>query len=636
MKSPCSAVATALLVLWTSFTRVAGRPPVSPLTAASGRKTENYYGKYNKCQYELWPWPKSVECTRQKEGGKTMVLDPLKFEITFTPDSKDTNSSILNDAIARYESLIFDQPTRISRGKLVEPQFLFEDDENFEERFNLKDSFESGGDKYLTVLRITILEHESVNGFNDIKPSDVDESYELNINNVATLTAPSIWGALYGLDTFSQLVQREVPNGGFILRGTPIMISDAPRYPWRGLLLDTSNHFLELSTIFRLIDGLSAAKLNVLHWHIMDSYSFPFASEKFPELHEDGRWTAEMSRNSVGYNSIYTPDAVRAVVKYATQRGVRVIPEIDMPGHGYSWGLSDTLRQITAACPLYVDELGHIDDVPLDPTNPLTYEVVTGVLQELAEIFPDQYFHLGGDEVKYGCWNESESITTWMKSHGMKDDFYALEQLFFERVGSFTTQHLQRKVVAWEEVFFDSAGGSNGDHGSWIGSDALPPSSTVVEVWTGPDYVKEATLHGYDALLAYGWYLDRQNPVDGEETWFFGDSWSQMYLVDPEPSDSENVNSADSRGKALGGEISMWSEQVDDLNIDSQIWPRAGAAAERLWSSQDITDLAAAAPRLSAFRCRLVSRFLIRAGPIWSDYCTATADYVKYTETTKK
>jgi N-acetyl-beta-hexosaminidase len=138
----------------------------------------------------------------------------------------------------------------------------------------------------------------------------------------------------------------------------------------------------------------------------------------------------------------------------------------------------------------------------------------------------------------------------------------------------------------------------------------------------------------------------RQNPVDGEETWFFGDSWAQMYLVDPEPVSTNNRSplatstsvpqakqsgkeeSVTTRvGKALGGEISMWTEQVDDLNIESQMWPRAGAAAERLWSGQDVTDLAAAATRLSAFRCRLVSRFHVRAGPIWSDYCSATADY---------
>ena len=268
----------------------------------------------------------------------------------------------------------------------------------------------------------------------------------------------------------------------------------------------------------------------------MDSYSFPFFSKKFPDLSQSGKWTADMPSINGGdetiYKSTYSSAMVHKIVHYATQRGIRVMPEIDMPGHGYSWGLSESLREITTACPLYTDELGHVDDIPLDPTLPLTYDVVLGLLEELSQIFPDSFLHLGGDEVKYGCWNESESIKAWMKEHELEEnDFYSLEQLFFDRVGKFTTQILGRKVVAWEEVFFDSSvcrlcfivtlvpewtcylchlkGGTNGDHGTWIGSDALPPESTVVEVWTGPDFIAEATRHGYDALMAYGWYLDR-------------------------------------------------------------------------------------------------------------------------------
>lgn len=224
-----------------------------------------------------------------------------------------------------------------------------------------------------------------------------------------------------------------------------------------GILLDTSNHFLQLSTLLRLLDAMAAAKLNVLHWHIMDSYSFPFASDKFPDLASAGKWTAGDTAGA-GRDSVYTPDMVQAVVHYATQRGVRVMPEVDMPGHGYSWGLSAALRDITTACPLYTDELGHVDDVPLDPTMPLTYDVVFGLLGELAGLFPDSFLHLGGDEVKYGCWNESASIKAWMVENGLAvDDFYGLEQLFFKEVGGFATSQLGRKVVAWEEVFFDDS-----------------------------------------------------------------------------------------------------------------------------------------------------------------------------------
>lgn len=227
-----------------------------------------------------------------------------------------------------------------------------------------------------------------------------------------------------------------------------------------GILLDTSNHFLQVATILRLLDAMSAAKLNVLHWHIMDSYAFPFASTLFPDLAGAGSWTAGLQEVEED-DSTYSPAIVRQVVQYAAMRGVRVIPEVDMPGHGYSWGLSQALQSITTSCPAYTDELGHVDDIPLDPTNPLTYQVVLGLLEELAELFPDRFLHLGGDEVKYGCWNESASIKDWMQEHGLamgdSYDFYALEQLFFEKVGGFVSNQLGRKLVAWEEVFFDGS-----------------------------------------------------------------------------------------------------------------------------------------------------------------------------------
>lgn len=375
---------------------------------------------------------------------------------------------------------------------------------------------------------------------------------------------------------------------------------------------------------------MASTKLNVLHWHIVDSYSFPYMSATFSDIAEAGKWTAgSLEFQNIEDNAQYGFMAINEVVSYAMLRGIRVVVEVDMPGHAYSWGLSSKYKDITTSCPTYTDELGHIDDIPLDPTLPKTYDLVYGLLSELTEQFPDLYVHLGGDEVKYGCWNESSSIKTWMHNNGFEaEDFYSLEQYFFENVGGYTTSQLGRKVVAWEEVFFDDSGGSDGAHGSWIGSTALPAATTVVEVWTGPDFIEEARRHGYDAVLAYGWYLDRQNPVDGEETWFFGDSWSQMYLVDPEPNeDGANANDASELlGRALGGEISMWTEQVDDANMESQMWPRAAAGAERLWSPQSLTDLSAAAPRLSMLRCRLISRFKIRAGPIWSDYCSATAE----------
>jgi N-acetyl-beta-hexosaminidase len=132
-------------------------------------------------------------------------------------------------------------------------------------------------------------------------------------------------------------------------------------------------------------------------------------------------------------------------------------------GHAYSWGMAEKFKDITTACPKYTDGLGHIDDVPLDPTLATTYAVVETLLSELTRIFPDEHLHIGGDEVKYGCWGESESINAWMAEHGYAvGDYYALEQMFFSRIHKIAGDGLKRKLVAWEEVFFNASGGSDG------------------------------------------------------------------------------------------------------------------------------------------------------------------------------
>lgn len=537
-----------------------------------------YHGDYNTCNLNIWPWPQVVEC----DAGVLYMLSE-DFDIT-----SDHASPRLSDIIRRYHAQLYQQPTVISRGYFVEPQFVFE------ERRLASASLRS--------LKILI----DGDVLDTSKQLDEDESYVLDIgNDGATLQAATIWGVIYGLETFTQLFSSD-------LIVPALRISDAPRYPWRGLLVDTANHFLPTSTLKKFIDGMAAVKLNTLHWHIVDSYSFPFASSRYPEMSQHGAWDA---------SAVYTHHDITAIVDYASSRGVRIVIELDMPGHAYAWGLSESLNTITAACPRYTDELGHIDDVPLDPTLTLTYEVVTGLVEELTELFPDSYLHIGGDEVKYGCWNESRGIREFMISHNIST-YYELEQLFLARIANIVTTQ-NRKMVAWEEVFFNASGGTTGAHGDWIGSKVLPPSTTIVESWTGPDYLAEAMSHGYDGILAYGWYLDRQNPIDDEATWFYMDSWAQMYGVEVE---SSSTKKSDDSGRALGGEASIWTEQADEVNIESVVWPRAAAVAERLWSASDITDTAAAATRLSTLRCRLIARYALRAGPVWSDLCSASVD----------
>lgn len=283
----------------------------------------------------------------------------------------------------------------------MEPQFRFGNDDYYGyDEAKVVDS-KIGGVEEITGLAITILtDHDD-----SPKRLDDNESYEIHVqsdNSVVLITAESVWGALYALDTFSQLVE-----AGNRIRNIPVVIRDSPRYPWRGFLLDTSNHFISMDSIRRLVDGMAAVKLNTLHWHIVDSYSFPLASSLFPEMARSGSWPAaadphgDVSTMEMHAPAVYTLDDVREIVSYCRDRGVRVVPEIDVPGHAYSWGLSDRLQDLTVACPRYTDELGHVDDVPLDPTREETYAVLEGLFTELQTVLPDNYLHIGGKYYSY-------------------------------------------------------------------------------------------------------------------------------------------------------------------------------------------------------------------------------------------
>lgn len=427
-----------------------------------------YYGHYNKCKLQIVPWPENVSCD---ENSLSSLKLSQNFSVVLSVESASQESKVLKSAIQRYYELITGRhPVRISRGLLVEPQFIFEgDDDDYSYAFSeirMSDS---------SVRKLFILDELVVTVFTDhtsdsAKKLDDDESYSISIYLTddskinANVKANSVWGALYALETFSQLVEN-----GNVIRHIPVEISDQPRYPWRGLLIDTSNHYLSVPVIKKLLDAMATTKMNVLHWHLVDSYSFPYHSKLFPGIAEAGAWMYNEDTNEELKSTVYKSSDLEEIVNWAALRGVRVVLEMDMPGHAYSWGLADKFKDITTSCPAYTDELGHIDDVPLDPTLVKTYDVIEDLLLELTAIFPDQYLHVGGDEVKYGCWNESESILSWMSEHGFADgDFYGLEQMFFDRIHTIATAEMHRKLVAWEEVFFNASGGSDG-----VGSNAF-------------------------------------------------------------------------------------------------------------------------------------------------------------------
>ena len=554
------------------------------------------------CKDWLWPIPGSIECSNES----TISLSK-PIGVTFLPNSKSKDSPILLQAIKYFEAHSMDTPTLIERGTGTEPETL----SSSNEFSRLYDDVE---------LKVFV-ETEALNpeGGKDLHD---DESYSLNVSTTGAcfLRSKTIWGALYGLTTLQQLVVSV--NGRPSIIGTPITISDAPRYPWRGILIDSVNHFLPVSNILKTVSVMAKNKMNVLHWHITDSYSFPFQSKLYTELSEKGAWHP---------TATYSHEDVATVEKFSRYHGVRVVMEVDQPGHAYSWGLGKP--GITIACPSVKKDIGPINVVPFNPTLDETYATILGVIKELTDLVPGEHLHLGGDELQYGCWNESAVVLRWMEENDIKS-FEEVTKYFFSRIRNFTEGKLDRKAVVWEDLFLDPDGNLN-LNASVV---PIPPEKAIVEVWTSPEYLHEVVQAGYDALLAYGWYLDRQVPVDNETSWFWEDTWRFMYKNDPESSKEREGGMGHKLGKEfaigekdgesrvgniLGGEASMWSEQVDPSVLDGRVWPRACAVAERLWSPKEVRDLDEASIRLNKHRCRLNHETGVSAGPIWAGFCAS-------------
>jgi hypothetical protein len=266
-----------------------------------------------------------------------------------------------------------------------------------------------------------------LNSGSTVLGSQTDESYSLVVpnNGVGSLTANTVFGMMRGLETLAQLVDFfNVPAGVRQISQAPVLVEDAPRYPYRGLLIDTSRHFHPLPQILHVIDGLAYNKMNLLHWHIVDEQSFPCGSKTYPQLAAKGAYAP---------NAIYSPDDLRTVVQYGKARGIRILPEWDVPGHG-AWGAG-------------IPQIMGCSDV-LDPTQDYTYQVLSGFLGEMATIFIDDWMFLGGDEVDVSCWDANPTIAAWLKAHNMTS--FELQQYFWEQMAAKVLPALNKTIGVWE------------------------------------------------------------------------------------------------------------------------------------------------------------------------------------------
>jgi hexosaminidase len=385
-----------------------------------------------------------------------------------------------------------------------------------------------------------------------------DESYRLDVSaQQARLTAPTPVGVLRGIETFLQLV--ELDRQGF---GVPaVEIDDHPRFAWRGLLIDVARHWLPEPVLKRNLDAMAAVKLNVLHWHLSDDQGFRVESKRFPKLHEMG---------SDGH--YYTQAQVREIIGYARDLGIRVVPEFDMPGHTTSY-LVGYPELASAPGPYAIERAWGIFDPAMDPTREEVYKFLDGFIGEMAALFPDAYFHIGGDEVNGKQWDGNPRIQAFLREHGMKDD--ADLQAYFNRRLLPIVQKHGKKMIGWDEIFHPDL-----------------PKDIVVQSWRGPRSLADAARQGYMGILSFGYYLDHMRPA------------SFHYSIDPLEGETAGLTE-EQKSRILGGEACMWAEYVSPENVDSRIWPRAAAIAERFWSPQQVKDVESMYERLE-----IVSRHL--------------------------
>ncbi|WP_042990985.1 family 20 glycosylhydrolase [Vibrio mimicus] len=514
-----------------------------------------------------------------------------------------------------------------------------------------------------------------------IQNIDSDESYRLTIaNGQIQLSAPEPYGAFHGLETFLQLVTTDA-IGYFV---PAVNIVDKPRFKWRGVSYDTARHFIELPVILRQLDAMASAKMNVFHWHIWDDQGIRIQLENYPRL-----WQVTAD------GDYYSKDDIRKVVAYARNLGIRVIPEISLPGHASA---------VAHAYPQLMSGLGEqsypqqrgwgVFEPLMDPTNPELYTMLASVFDEVVELFPDEYFHIGGDEPNYQQWRDNPKIQAFIKQHQL-DGERGLQSYLNTQVEKMLNER-GKKITGWDEIWHKDL-----------------PKSIVIQSWQGHDSIGRAAKEGFQGLLSTGYYLDQPQPtsyhyrndpmpkgitvddqlhqgekfvtydwvkprnkggprkgnltiIEGQDgkvrafTDYNGKSREEVYVLEyvpgvkfrghfdnfmsytefnyqfsgdqlkegsyqrlgnvrwpttgtlvassdstantiPEPNGGYPAQlSKEQEPLILGGEITIWGENLDSMTIEQRLWPRSYAIAERLWSSETLTDEASMYRRMRA------------------------------------
>ncbi|XP_045452690.1 beta-hexosaminidase subunit alpha-like [Melitaea cinxia] len=531
------------------------------LVCFAGIFAENFWiikpgPKYPPTKGEVWPKPQY-----QIKENTFYILIPRQFEFKATDQTCDD----LTTVVERYSFIL--SKIGDGTGKRVDRS----------DRGKVSEGLYKGHLKKLEIVLTQACEA--------YPHLHMDESYNLTVSATSTLHSRSLWGVMRGLETFAQLFYLSDDRNEIRINTTQIY--DFPRYKHRGLLLDTSRHFISVTNILKTLDAMEMNKMNVFHWHIVDDQSFPYRSEKYPELSNVGAFDSSMT---------YSKEDIQTVIEFARIRGIRVIPEFDVPGHTASWGSSHPHLLTECYQGNRVVGLG-----PMDPTKNSTYQLLRELFHEVQTLFPDSYFHIGGDEVGLDCWKSNPELREFMKTNKLTvSDLHAL---FIRKVIPLLVDN--SKLIVWQEVF---------DEGVSLTKD------TLIQVWKY-NWISEMINileSGHKLIFSSTWYLSAMNS-----------EWPDFYLPDPRKMVYDITRNETLLPGIVGGEACMWGEMVDDRNVINRVWPRASAVAERLWSTLDekitfkIEIPTETYHRIEEHACRMIRRGMNAQPPSGPGFCLA-------------
>jgi len=456
-----------------------------------------YERDYNRPQNDIMPYPANITIYRGF---------PFVFTTSVTVGVESGASEKLTRAVKEFTDRI-----NAKTGLKITPELL--NKENTKE----------------TEIIIKFGREETVKTVND-------EAYGIEVSqDRIILKSNTDIGAMRGLETILQLIK--FSNDRYYIPA--LKISDYPRFPWRGLMIDACRHFMPLDVVKRNIDGMAAMKLNVLHWHLSENQGFRVECRTFPKLHEFG-----------SDGDYYTQEQVKEIIQYANERGIRVVPEFDIPGHSTAWFVGYP-EFASAPGPYEIERHYGVFDPCFNPAKEDTYEFFDKFFGEMSQLFNDEYIHIGGDENEGKHWDANLQIQDFKKQNGFSTN-HELQAYFNKKIQKILEKY-GKKMIGWDEIFSESL-----------------PKDIVIHSWRGKESMVKAAQLGYASILSSGYYIDLCQSV------------FDHYYNDPLPKGLPLTASEEKM--ILGGEATMWAELVNHETVDSRIWPRASAISEVLWS----------------------------------------------------